>query len=190
MTIPEINTDTIIAAYYYLAIFSTLVFAIKLLLFTITGGDSEVMADFNTETDTDCAFNFVSIQSVLAFFMAFGWMGYAGLAQFKFSQLTTVLLALAVGFVFMAVTAFLMFSVKKLEKNVRKDYTKALNQTGKAYTNFAPSSNGQIEIEINEQLSVVEAVNNTTEEIKAFDPVKVVKVENDILYIEKVTTQQ
>lgn len=185
MTVPDIHTNTFVAVYYYLAIFSTLVFAIKLILFTIVGGDSEVSADFNTETDTDCSFNFISIQSVLAFFMGFGWMGYAGLAQFKFSQLVSVLAALGVGLAFMIVTAFLMYSVKKLEKTVKKDFTKALNKTGKAYTHFAPNSGGQVEIEINEQLSVVEAINNSAEEIKSFEPVKVVKVENDILYIEK-----
>ena len=63
----SLTNDTVIAVYYYLAIFSTLVFAIKLVMFTITGGDSEVIADFNSEIDTDCSFNFVSIQSVLAF---------------------------------------------------------------------------------------------------------------------------
>lgn len=180
-----LNNDTIIAAYYYLAIFATLVFGIKLVLFTFTGGDSEVIADFNSEIDTDCSFNFLSIQSVLAFFMAFGWMGYAGLKQFGFSHLVNVLVALLVGVLFMAGTAFLMFSVRKLEKNVKKDYTTALNKIGKAYTHFAPNSEGQVEIDINEQLSIVNAINTTSEEIKAFTPVKVVKVENDILFIEK-----
>lgn len=181
----SLTNDTIIAAYYYLAIFSTLVFAIKLVLFTITGGDSEVIADFNSEIDTDCSFNFVSIQSVLAFFMAFGWMGYAGLKQFGFSHVVNVLVAILVGLAFMAGTAFLMFSVRKLEKNVKKDYTTALNKIGKAYTHFAPNAEGQIEIEINEQLSVVNAINTTNEEIKAFTPIKVVKIENETLFIEK-----
>ena len=82
-------------------------------------------------------------------------------------------------------TAFLMFSVRKLEKNIKKDYTTALNKIGKAYTHFAPNAEGQIEIDINEQLSVVNAINTTNEEIKAFTPIKVVKVENDTLFIEK-----
>lgn len=189
MGLPVIHSDTIVAAYYYLAIFSTLVFAIKLILFTILGGDTEVIADFNTEIDTDCSFNFISIQSVLAFLMAFGWMGYAGLTQFEFAQLLNFGVAFGVGLIFMLVTALLMFGIKKLEKNVKKDYTKALNKTGKAYTNFAPNGIGQIEIEFNEQLSVIEAINNTTEEIKSFEQIKVVKVEDDKLYIEKVMNE-
>ena len=47
--------------YYYIAIFSTILFIFKLILFSFTGGgESEVMADFNTETDTDPSFGFFS----------------------------------------------------------------------------------------------------------------------------------
>ena len=44
----------------------------------------------------------------------------------------------------------------------------------------------RVEIEISGQITVAEAVNTTEEEIKAFDAIKVVKVENELLYIEKV----
>lgn len=186
MAIPQIDTAAITAGYYYLAIFATLIFTIKLILFTITGGDgSEVSGDFTSEIDTDLSFNFLSVQSVLAFFMGFGWMGYAGIHQFRFSNWVSFCVALAVGVVFLVGTAYLMFGVKKLEKTVKKDYSKALNQTGKAYTAFPPKGQGQVEIEINEQLSVVDAVNNSEEEIKAFERIKVVNVVNDLLYIEK-----
>ena len=79
-----------------------------------------------------------------------------------------------------------MTLVKKLEKTVVKDKTTALNKIGKAYTDFAPKGQGRIEIEINGQLTVAEAINNTEDEIKSFDAIKVVKVENELLYIEKV----
>lgn len=175
--------------FYNIAIFSTILFVIKLAIFTIFGGDSEVSADFNSEIDTDTSFNFLSVQSLLAFLMGLGWMGYAGLTQFGWSQLVSALAATGVGLLFMLGSAYLMFLVKKLEKNVKKDKTTAIGKTGKAYTNFAPKSNGQIEININEQLMVVDAFNTTDEEIKAFDNVKVVKVENEIMYIEKAIGQ-
>ena len=86
----------------------------------------------------------------------------------------------------MILNASLMFAVKKLEKNVKKDKATALNQIGKAYTNFAPRGLGQIEVVINGQLSVVNASNKTDEQINSFDRVKVVEVSGDMLYIEKV----
>jgi membrane protein implicated in regulation of membrane protease activity len=171
--------------YYYIAMFATILFVIKLVLFATVGGDAEVAADFNSEIDTDCSFNFISIQSVIAFFMGFGWMGYAALKQFDLSQLITFGLAFVVGVVFMFVTAYLMFLVKKLEKKVKKDKTTAVGQVGKAYTKFLPQSTGQVEVEINGQLSVVEAKNDSDEEINAFELVKVTKVVDEILYIQK-----
>ena len=171
--------------YYYIALFATILFVIKLVLFATVGGDTEVAADFNSEIDTDCSFNFISIQSVIAFFMGFGWMGYSALKQFELSQLITFAVSFVVGIVFMFVTAYLMFLVKKLEKKVKKDKTTAVGQVGKAYTKFGPQSTGQVEVEINGQLSVVEAKNDSDEEINAFDLVKVIKVVDEILYIQK-----
>lgn len=185
MVIPTITAENAWKIYYYIALFSTILFVLKLFLFSIFGGDSEVVADFNTETDTDCSFNFLSIQAIIAFFMGFGWMGYAGLQQFSFSHLTNFLSASAVGLAFMLGTAYLMFLAKKLEKNVKKDKTKAIGHTGKAYTSFAPHANGQIEIEINGQLSIENAHNDSDEEIKSFEVVKVTKFRDDLLYITK-----
>lgn len=173
--------------YYYIAIFATVLFVCKLILFSFTGsGDSEVISDFNTETDTDPSFGFFSFQSITAFLMGFGWMGYAALTQFSFGHKMAILLAFAVGFMFMFLSAMLMFMAKKLEKNVSNDKSNAVNKIGKAYTSFHPNSNGQVEIEFNGKLQVVNAVNTTNEPINSFDLIKVVKVQNDILYIEKV----
>ena len=180
-----IDNQQICQYYYYIAIFSTIIFAIKLVLFTISGADTEVIADFNSEIDTDVSFNFFSIQSILAFFMGFGWMGLAGIKQFGMTAPQHLTVAILVGLAFMALTSCLFFWVKKLEKNVKKDKNTAINKVGRAYTSFAPRGNGQIEIEFNGQLSVEEAINETDEEIKAFENVKVKKVEDDKFYIEK-----
>ncbi len=171
--------------YYYVAWFATIFFVIKLSVFAIVGGGTEVGGDFNTEFDTDTSFDFISLQSLLAFLMGFGWMGYAGLQQFGLTHIVTFLSAFAVGLFFMFASAYLMFSVKKLEKNVKKDKTTAIGKTGKAYTNFEPKGQGQIEVEINGQLTVADSINTEDFAISAFEMVKVIKVENDLLYIKK-----
>lgn len=180
------HTLICIETYYYIAVFATLLFTVKLAFFMIFGGGgSEVSADFNTETDTDTSFNFISVQTLLAFLMGFGWMGYAALQQFGMSQISSVIISFIVGLIFMFLAAGLMFWVKKLEKKVVKDINTALNKNGKAYTKFEPNGTGKIEIEINEQLMVIDAINNTDAEINSFEPIKVIKIENNTLYIEK-----
>lgn len=183
----ETITQNAVQYYYWLAWFATIFFVIKLVIFWFLGsGDSEVSTDFNTETDTDGTFHFISLQTILAFLMGFGWMGYTALTTFNLGQLATLGSAFGVGFIFLFGTAYLMSLMKKLEKTVKKDKATAIDKIGKAYTDFAPKGQGRVEIEINEQLTVADAVNNTEEEIKAFDAVKVVKVDNELLYIEKI----
>lgn len=185
MDATQFSVDNISKIYYYLAIFATILFVIKLALFSIFGGDSEVVADFNSEMDTDVAFNFISIQSVIAFFMGFGWMGYAALHQWGLNQIISFISAFSIGIIFMLLTGYLMFLVKKLEKSVKKDKATAIDKIGKAYTSFEANGNGQVEIEVNGQLTIANAINKTEEKIAAFDAIKVVEVKDDVLYIEK-----
>lgn len=183
----ETITQNAAQYYCYLAWFATIFFVIKLAIFWFFGsGDAEVSADFNTETDTDGSFHFISLQTILAFLMGFGWMGYAAASSFEMNIFASLGCAFGVGIVFMLGTAWLMAQVKKLEKTVKKDKATAVDKIGKAYTDFAPKGQGRVEVEINGQLTVAEAMNNTEEEIKSFDAIKVVKVENELLYIEKV----
>ena len=61
-----------------------------------------------------------------------------------------------------------------------------VNKTGKSYTKFNPKGNGQIQIEFNSKLATLDAVNEGEEEINSFEMIKVVKVENNIIYITKI----
>lgn len=182
-----IKTSTLLLTYYYIALFSTILFVLKLIIFNFIGGTSEVFSDFNTEIDTDPSFSFISVQSVMAFLMGFGWMGYAGIKQFGFNNLTSLIAAFGVGLAFMVMVSILMSLLRKLEENKTINKSEALNRKGKAYTAFKPHGHGQIEIEINGKLSVVEAINDSEEEIKSFDMIIVKKVEENVLYIEKIS---
>ena len=177
--------ENFISAYYYIAIFATILFVIKLLLFTIFGGDAEVHTDFNASIETDTSFDFLSIQSILAFLMGFGWLGLACLQEWNFRLRFAILASLVFGFVLMYFSAWLMFCIKKLNHRVKKDYSKYIGLKGRAYTHFASNSKGQIEITFNDKLSIEEAINDTDYEIQSFANIKVIKYENGILYIEQ-----
>ena len=78
-----------------------------------------------------------------------------------------------------------MFLARKLEKGVTNSKASALNKVGRAYSGFAAGGNGQVEIEINGKLQVVNAINTSNSSINSFDLIRVNKVQNDTLYIEK-----
>lgn len=178
--------ENLIRTYKYIAIFSTVLFVIKFLIFSLASNDgTEVASDFDSISDTDTSFDFFSIQSILAFLMGFGWVGLAALTQWNVSTQLAIVISVVTGFVFLYMSAFLMFKVKSLNQVVKIDYEKCIGTVGKAYTTIHPNSEGQIQIEINGKLSIVNAVNSTDIEIKAFEQIKVIKFENLKLYIEK-----
>jgi len=171
---------------YYIALFSTILFIIKTVVFMFTGGDSEVVADFNSECEFETSFNFISIQSVLAFFMGFGWSGLAALTQWNMRIRFTLIIAIVFGLFLMFMSAYLMFLVKKLNKHIVVDYSKSIGTTGKAYTKIEPHRKGKIEIEINGRLSIEDAVNNSDIEIPSFSEIKIVDYKDKTIYIEKI----
>ncbi len=171
--------------FFTVGLFSTVLYVLKLAVFIFVGGDTEVSADFDAMTETDVSFSFISTQTILAFLMGFGWSGLTALAQFGLSGVISFLIGLAVGFVFMFITAYLMHGIKKLNKHIKTDLNTLLNKSGKAYISMEPHKEGQIEIDLNERLSIIEATNISDEKINAFDPVKVVKVEDNKVYIIK-----
>lgn len=185
MAIESLSVANFAQIYYYIAMFATIVFLIKLIMFAFTGGDMDAQVEVQTEIHADSSFNFLSIQSVLAFLMGFGWMGYAAIKQFSLTQYVSLAAAFGVGLFFMLVNTFLMFSVRKLEKNVKKDASTAIGKIGKAYSTLQPRSMGQVEVEVSGQLSVVNAMNDSDEVINSFDAIKVVKVVGDLLYVVK-----
>lgn len=178
--------ENLILTYKYIAVISTVLFVIKFLIFSVTSGDgTEVSSDFTSISDTDASFDFFSIQSILAFLMGFGWIGLASLAQWHISVKYAVVISSLTGFAFLYMSAFLMFKIKSLNQIVQPEYEKCTGNVGKAYTTIHANSEGQIQLEINGKLSVINAVNGTDSDIKAFEQIKVIKYENSKLYIEK-----
>ena len=169
----------------FTSIFSTILYILKTLLFLFAGGDVEIDADFDSVTETDTSFNFLSVQSILAFFMGFGWSGLACLVQLQTSGKIAVIVGFIVGLIFMVLSAYLMLCVRRLNKTIKVDYNELIGSAGKAYNSFLPNEKGQIEIILNKRLTILEAINISNENIEAFSQIKVVKVEDNNIYITK-----
>ena len=95
------------------------------------------------------------------------------------------LIAIGSGLIGMFLFAWIILQFKKLEHTPKADLNELINKTGKAYINFAPNGFGKIQIEFNSKLETLDAKNISNEEIKSFEEIKVVKIENNEIYIEK-----
>ncbi len=162
-------------------IFGTIVFIIKTVMPIDFG--TEVTGDFLNLADTDSSFNFFSIESIAAFFMCSGWIGWLCLKHLHYSTKLSALIAIACGLAGMFLFAWTIFQLKKLEHIPNADPKELINKTGKAYMNFAPRGGAKIQIEFQSKLATLDAINDSDEEIKSFEKIKVVKIENNQIYI-------
>lgn len=178
-----IDSEILAGFYWYCAIIGTIIFVIKTAL-PINSG-TEISADFTSITDTDSSFGLFTIEGISAFFMCSGWMGWLSYDHLKYGLELSAAIAVISGILGMVFFTWLISIFKKLEHNPKPNLAELVGKTGKAYLKFKPFSSGKIEIELNSKLSVIDAYNNSDEEIEVFDLIKVVKVENDNVYIVK-----
>ncbi len=168
---------------FYLGLVSLVVLLLKTFLPFDT--DAEVSGDFTTLTETDSSFNLFTLESILSFFMCFGWMGWWAYNYQHLSLKICMLIACISGIVGMLFFAFLFAQIKKMEFIPKNDFKELINKKGKAYTRFQPNSKGQIQIDFNSKYATLDAINTSEEEINAFELIEVVKVEDNIIYIKK-----
>lgn len=171
--------------FFYVAVISTICFIIKAILYIMAGADVEITSDFTSITEHDIHFAYFSLETIFSFCMGFGWGGLVAIKQFNFSITTSVIIAFIIGAIFFFISLFLMKFIRSFEHIVKVDPKEAIGQIAKAYTNLESNSQGQIQLTLNSKLCIKQAFNATNEQIKAFDSVKIVKFENNMLYVEK-----
>ena len=117
--------------------------------------------------------------------MCSGWVGWYALNFMHLSIKLSALFAVVSGAIGMLFFVWLIAQFKKLEHIPTADPQELVGRIGKAYMNFAPKGNAKIQIEYHGELATLDAINESEEEIKAFENIKVVKVENNQIYIVK-----
>ncbi len=168
--------------FFYCGIIGTVIFLLKTLLPVDSG--SEISSDFTGMTDNDSSLSLFTIESISAFLMCTGWMGYVSIIM-HYSLKKSIIIAIICGIIGMLFFVWLISKFKKLEHIPVANLQELVGKTGKAYIKFAPYGVSKIQIEFNSKLEILDAKNNSDIEIESFQPIKVVKVENDIVYIEK-----
>lgn len=179
-----LDSSVMQSVYWYSAIIGTVVFLLKVAIPTDAG--TEISGDFISIADTDASFHLLTIEGISAFFMTFGWIGLVAFSHMHLELKISMIIALAAGVLGLLFFAWLLSLTKKLEHKVPYDLTTLVDKQGKAYVHFEPKGQGKIQIEFNEKLATLDAVNNSDETIDTFNQIKVVKVENNVIYIEKV----
>lgn len=140
--------------------------------------------DFGDQVSTDFAFKFFSTQTVLAFFMGFGWAGVTSTVKWHFPMWQALLIAFGFGLVLMMFSAFLLFQVRKLNHHSKFSLISTIGERAKVYSRIPVLGNGQgsVEVQVNGALKVVPAV-STKEALESFLEVEVVGVKDKVILV-------
>ena len=180
------------------ALVGTFVFVLKLGLMTIAGVGGDLDADapdmdmaVDVDTDVDlghdveagdstAAFNLLSLQSIAAFLMGFGWGGVAGRLGLEWPFPMSVLLGVGFGVALVWLLGMLMKAVYDLQSSGNVRIQDAVGTEGVVYANVPGRGDGrgQVRVIIDERARIYNAISDG-DPITTSSRVRVVRVNED-----------
>ncbi len=164
---------TPLRVFYVIAISTTAFMLLQLAALLLGLGDGDIDVD---GTDADGGGGHVlSVRTVSAFLAGFGWTGVVALKR-GLSLPLTLVLALAVGGLFMLGVLALMRTLYGLRYSGTLDYKNAIGEVGNVYLRIpaAMKSPGQIEVRVQGRLAVVQAFTKADRDLEKDTRVRVV----------------
>ncbi|SEG60623.1 Membrane protein implicated in regulation of membrane protease activity [Halpernia humi] len=174
-------------SFWYLAAFASLIFIFQTILTLLGTHSGDLSTDFDADTNHfDAPFVLFTFRNLINFLLGFGWTGVAFYG--KYSDTLVVIFAAVVGIIFVAMFFFIIKQMLKLQEDNSFKIENTLGKTAQVYMNIPPHKNGigKIQMSIKGSFHELEAVTEESETIFASEMVKVVKVENQILIVEKI----
>ncbi len=182
------NTLTLIQkVYWWIAIPSTLIFTIQLIISIVgIGGDD---MDLDSDTDLDVGdhggMNIFSVRTILSFLMFFSWTGIIAIDKGMTAWWAISLISFCVGSIMMLLTAWIFWTLLKLQYSGNVKIHDAIGETAEVYLTIPAkkSAPGKIQVALSGGLRTLDAVTEDLEDIKSGSFVEVIDIVNDILVV-------
>lgn len=172
------------------ALLGTTFLLIQLVLGEI-GGDGSFDIDLDVDTHADhpgAEFGILSIQSLSAFFMGFGWMGLAAYRFLDVGFTGAALIAVISGVGIAWLMIWLLRSFLKLQNNTNVSISQAVGLIGEVYATVPPAGEGRGEIilVINQSQHNYFAIQETDQPITTHTRVRVLRADraSNIIVVE------
>jgi membrane protein implicated in regulation of membrane protease activity/uncharacterized membrane protein len=175
-------------SFWWVAIIASLIFLVQL-IFTIIGTDltDGLGADFDGHLDAiHGPFQLFSFRNLINFLMGFGWTGVAFYESVP-NHTFLILLATAVGILFVVTFFILIKQILKLTEDNTFNIDKLIGKTAEVYLRIPAkkSGKGKVQVSLNGTSHELLAISET-EEISSGSLVKITRVEEKILIVEKI----
>jgi hypothetical protein len=160
--------------FYAIGLFSLAVLLLQILLTLVGVGHHD--ADFSGHGDHDTGMGLLTVRTVTAFFVGFGWTG-AIMLNHGYSITAAIAAGAGTGAAFLLATAFLIRNLLRLQSSGGTvDYNNAIGMVGTVYTTIpaAEAGGGQIELMIQGRLMMAEAYTKVARNLPPNSKAKVV----------------
>jgi membrane protein implicated in regulation of membrane protease activity len=180
-----------------MAVISTLLFLIQLVMMLIAGGDTDAeldSGDFDIDTDVDAdvdgpgtdidavhadsdvAFKVISVQGTVAFFMLLGWIGLAVNRASGLGPALSIGIGIAAGLAANFLFAKMFQAFKRMQSSGTMNLDNAVGQEGEIYLNVGPDTAGKVRVAVQGHLKVFDAMSDDKSAIPTGTRVVVVRV--------------
>jgi len=163
--------------FYAIGLFSLAVLLLQIFL-TLVGVGHHGDTDLTGHGPHDSGIGLLTVRTVTAFFVGFGWTGVIMLNR-GYGNLAAIFAGTGVGVVFLLATASLIRGLLGLQSSGGNvDYHNAIGAVGKVYLTIpaAEAGGGQIEIMIQGRLMMAEAYTKASSNLKPETKAKVIGV--------------
>ncbi len=158
--------------FWGIALIATALFLIQAVL-SLIGLDSDVEAEFD---DFDGGFALISLRSIIAFLMFFGWGGVVSLYQ-GMSVPQTLMIAFLTGFIAMLGVAYLFAQMLKMQESGTVKLSNVIKQFAEVYLTIPghESGKGKIQVSVEGKIMEFDAV-TSADEIITGEKVQVLEI--------------
>lgn len=128
-----------------------------------------------THGEHESDLSFLSVRTVTALFVGFGWAGVI-ILNHGHSVLAAIVGGVVTGLAFLLVTAFLIHNLLRLQSSGNLDYHNAIGVVGSVYTTIpgAERGGGQIELMLQGRLMMAEAYTRADRDLKPNSKARVI----------------
>jgi hypothetical protein len=174
--------------FYAIGLVAISILIIQIFL-TIIGIGAHHDANLGGHGDHDSGLGLLSIRTITAFFVGFGWGGVI-ILNHGHSLVAAVIGGFGTGVVFLLVTALLIRSLLRLQGSGNLDYRNAIGVIGTVYSTIPAQERGggQLELVLQGRLITAEAYSKTAEDLKPGSKARVVNlIGHSTLLVEPLT---
>lgn len=146
------------------------------ILLTFVGIGSDHDAEL-THAEHPSGLSFLSVRTITAFFVGFGWAG-AILLNHGYSVPIAIAGGMLTGIVFLFITAFLIHNLLRLQSSGNLDYRNAIGVVGTVYSTIPGEQRGggQLELMLQGRLMMAEAYSKAAQDLRPGSKARVVEL--------------